>query len=158
MAMAQKILIAMDDSQNALRAVRFVARSFSPENQITLLNVMLDTAALCSMDSPELTPLFKTQQSDFCALESKKRELVTRAMEQAREELVAAGFAAERIKIKRQDRDKSVAQDILKESRQGYDLIVIGRHGVTGIKEFFLGSTSQKVFNGAREISMLIVN
>jgi nucleotide-binding universal stress UspA family protein len=158
MAMAQKILIAMDDSQNALRAVRFVARSFSPENQITLLNVMLDTAALCSMDSPELTPLFKTQQSDFCALESKKRELVTRAMEQAREELVAAGFAAERIKIKIQDRDKSVAQDILKESRQGYDLIVIGRHGVTGIKEFFLGSTSQKVFNGAREISMLIVN
>jgi nucleotide-binding universal stress UspA family protein len=156
--MTQKILIAMDDSQNALRAVRFVARSFSTENHITLFSVMLDTATLCSMDSPELTPLFKTHQSDFCALENKKRELVTNALHLAKEELVAAGFAAERIKINIRDRDKSVAQDIIKESRQGYDLIVIGRHGVTGIKDFFLGSTSQKVFNGAREISVLIVN
>ena len=43
--MTQKILIAVDDSENAARAVEFVARHFSKENQVTLLNVMLDTAA-----------------------------------------------------------------------------------------------------------------
>ncbi len=156
--MAQKILIAMDDSPNAQRAVRFVARGFSPDNAITLFSVMLDSSTLCAMESPELTPLFKSHQSQFCALEEKKRELVNLALQQAKEELVTAGYAADRIRITVQEKAKGVAQDILKESRQGYDLIVIGRHGVSGVKDFFLGSTSQKVFNGARDISVLVVN
>ena len=41
---------------------------------------------------------------------------------------------------------------------QHYDLIAIGRRGLSGIKEFFLGSTSHKVFSAARDISLLIVN
>jgi len=51
-----------------------------------------------------------------------------------------------------------VARDILKEAGNGYDLIVIGRRGISGIREFFLGSVSQKVFSGAKDISVLIVN
>ena len=156
--MPQKILLALDDSQNAHRAVAFVARTFSPQNKITLFNVMLDTAALCRMDSPELTPLFKSQQSSFCALEDKKRELVSQAMQKARQTLMSAGFSEDNIQIKVENKKQSVAQDIVAESRQGYDLIVLGRHGVSGVKEFFLGSTSQKVFNAAKEISVLIAS
>ncbi len=156
--MAQRILIAADESPNALQAVRFVARVFSPDNDITLFNVMLDTSTLCGLESPELTPLFKSHQSQFCALEDKKRELVNLALRHAREELITAGFSAERVRIVIQDRDRGVAQDILKESRKGYDMIVIGRHGLSGVKDFFLGSISQKVFNGAQEISVLVVS
>ena len=58
--MSQKILIAMDDSSNAVRAVELVARSFSRDNRIVLFNVMIDSQALCQMESPELTPLFKS--------------------------------------------------------------------------------------------------
>ena len=156
--MTQKILIAIDDSQNAFRAVEFVSRHFSKESRITLLNVMLDTAALCKMDSPELIPLFKSQQTSFCSLEDKKRELVQKAMERAKESLLSAGFASGNIALKIEDKKHSVARDILAEADDGYELIVMGRRGVSGFKEFFLGSTSQKVFNGAREISVLIVN
>jgi nucleotide-binding universal stress UspA family protein len=156
--MVQNILLAMDDSDNAQRAAAFVARVFSPENKITLFNVMLDTAALCSLDSPELTPLFKSHQSSFCALEDKKRELVDQAMQKARETLLNAGFNEENIKIKVENKKKGVARDIVAESQKGYDLIVLGRHGISGVKEFFLGSTAQKVFNAAKEISVLIAN
>jgi nucleotide-binding universal stress UspA family protein len=156
--MAQKILIAMDDSDNALRAVELVARSFSPHNRITMLNILLDTAALCQMDSPELTPLFKSQQSNFCLLEEKKRELVTAAMNRAKAMLIEAGFAQEAITIKIENKNKGVARDLLNEAHKGYDLIVMGRRGLSGIKEFFLGSTSSKIFAGAKEISLLIAN
>lgn len=156
--MTQKILIAMDDSENARRAVAFVAKSFAPSNTITLLNVMLDTAALCQMDSPELTPLFRSQQSSFCALEDKKRQLVTDAMKQAKEVLVAAGFADANVTIKVENKNRGVARDILNEAENGYDLIVVGRRGISGVKDFFLGSTSHKVFAGAKEISVLVVN
>ena len=155
---SQKILIAMDESENAIRAVEFVAGRFSPDNKITLFSVLIDTAALCRMDSPELTPLFKTQQSNLCALESKKREIVTEAMQKGKEILVEAGFAAAGIKVKIQNKKKGVARDILKEAGNGYDLIVLGRRGISGIREFFLGSVSQKVFSGAKDISVLIVN
>ena len=156
--MAQNILLAMDDSENAHRAVGFVARTFSRDNKVTLLNVMLDTASLCKMDSPELTPLFKSQQADFCALEDKKRELVEQAMRRAKQTLMDAGFTEENITIKVENRNRGVARDIIVESAKGYDLIVIGRHGISSVKDFFLGSTAQKVFNAAKEISVLIVN
>jgi nucleotide-binding universal stress UspA family protein len=156
--MSQKILIAMDDSSNAARAVELVARSFSQDNRIVLLNVMMDTQALCRMDSPELIPLFKSQQTSFCALEDKKRELVSAAMQRAKETLTSSGFEEANIEIKIENKKKGIARDILEESANGFDLLVIGRRGVSGIKEFFLGSTSQKVFSGAKEISVLVVN
>lgn len=156
--MAQHILIAMDDSENAQRAVAFVAKSFSTQNTITLFNVMLDTATLCKLESPELTPIFKSQQSSFCALENKKRELVEEAIKKARALLSSSGFSENNVSVKIVNKKRGVARDILDEAENGYDLIVIGRRGLTGVKEFFLGSTSQKVFTGAKDISVLIVN
>lgn len=156
--MAQNILIAVDDSDNAQRAVAFVAKTFSTDNKVTLINVMIDTASLCDMDSPELTPLFKSHQTSFCALEDKKRELVKEAMEQAREKLLEAGFSSEKIITKIEDKRRGVARDILTEAENGYDLVVIGRRGLSGIREFFLGSVSQKVFHGSKNISVLVVN
>jgi len=155
--MAQKILITLDDSENALRAVAFVAKSFATDNQITLLNIMLDTATLCKMDSPELIPLFKAQQASFCNLEDKKRELVKSALKQAKQTLVEVGFPPDNVAIKIQNKKTGVARDILAEAEKGYDLIVIGRRGMSGIKEFFMGGISQKVLNGAKDVSVLIV-
>jgi nucleotide-binding universal stress UspA family protein len=110
------------------------------------------------MNSPELTPLFKEQQASFCALESKKRELVNVALKRAKELLVKSGFSADHVKMKIEDKKHDVARDILVEAGKDYDLFVIGRRGLSGIKEFFLGSTSQKILNGARDVSVLIVN
>ena len=156
--MDQKILIAMDDSRNAARAVAQVAQLFSADNHVVLFNVMLDTQSLCKMDSPELTPLFKSQQSQFCALEDKKRELVEAAMHCAREDLMAHGFDERNVEVKIQSKHKGIARDILEEASKGYDLLVIGRRGISGIREFFLGSTSQKVFSGATGISVMVAN
>jgi nucleotide-binding universal stress UspA family protein len=110
------------------------------------------------MDSPALTPLFKSQQASFCALEDKKRERVMEVMRRARARLVDAGYAAEKIEIKIENMTRSVALDILQEAQNGYHLIVTGRTGASGIKEFFLGSISQKIISGAKEVSVLIAS
>ena len=156
--MAKKILVAMDDSKNAGRAVELVAKSFSTDNTVVLFSVVLDSAALCKMNSPELSPIFRSQQSNFCALEDKKRELVTTAVNHAKELLLSYGWNSDLVEIKIKNRHKGVARDILAEAENGYHIVVIGRRGVSGLKEFFLGSTSQKVFSGAKEISVLIAN
>lgn len=156
--MAQKILIALDDSENALRAVRYVANNFQNHAAVTLYSVLADTAGLCDMNSPELTPLFKAQQSSFCQLEDKKRSLITEAGMKGKQILQEAGWDETYVTLKAEPKRKGVARDIVREASQGYDLVVIGKHGVSGIRDFFLGSISQKVLQLAKDISVLIVN
>ena len=156
--MAKKILVAIDDSENAMRAVDFVADTFTPDTQITLFNVVQDTAAMCEMNSPELTPYFITEQSSFCLLEEKKKELVENALQKSKALLMGAGFNEQHITIKAEVKKNGVARDIIKEAQSGYNMIVMGKRGVSGIKEFLLGSVSQKVFHLAKDISVLFVN
>jgi nucleotide-binding universal stress UspA family protein len=156
--MNKKILVAIDDSENAVRAVEFIANSFTTDNKITLFNVIPDTAALCEMNSPELTPYFKSQQSAFCLLEEKKKELVNQAVQKAKNILMDAGFDENNITVKSGFKKSGVARDIVKEAESGYNVIVLGRRGLSGIKDFILGSVSQKVFNLAKDISVLVVN
>lgn len=156
--MAQKILLAIDDSENAIRAVEFVANTFTADNRITLFNVVQDTATMCEMNSPELTPYFTSQQSSFCLLEEKKKELVTEALQNSKTILLDAGFEEKNITIKAELKKDGIAREIIKEAQSDYNIIVMGKRGISGIKDFLLGSISQKVFNLAKDISVLFVN
>jgi nucleotide-binding universal stress UspA family protein len=156
--MSANVLIAFDDSENAMRAVDYVARFLAKDCRVTLFSVIPDTATLCDMNSPELTPYFISQRDAFCILEDKKKEVLTGAQLKARTLLVANGFDEKQIQIKSDTKKKGIAQDIAAEAQLGYDLIVVGRRGMSGIKEFFLGSTSQKILHLAQEVSILIVN
>lgn len=156
--MAQKILIAFDNSENAMRAVEYVSRHFSVEDSVTLFHVFSDSAVLCDMHSPELAEYFVAQQSNFCALEEKKKALVKAAMETAKSVLTDAGFSEENIEFKLETKHRGIARDILKEAENGYQMIAIGRRGLSAIAEFFIGSVSQKVLNAAKHVAVLIVS
>jgi nucleotide-binding universal stress UspA family protein len=156
--MEQRILIAFDDSRNAMRAVEFVAKNINPHSRVTLFSILPDTAALCEMNSPELTPYFKSQQSNFCLLENKKKELIDEALKKAKDLLLEAGFQEDRIKVQSRAKKQGIARDIIEESKSGHDLIVMGRRGLSGIQEFIMGSVSQKVLSLSKDASVLIVN
>ena len=156
--MSPKILIAFDDSENAMRAVDYVARFLAKDSRVTLFSVIPDTATLCGMTSPELIPYFKSQRDAFCVLEDKKKEILTGAQLKARTLLETNGFAEKQIRVKSGPKKKGIARDIAAEAQLGYDLIVVGRRGMSGIKEFLLGSTSHKILHLAQEVSLLIVN
>ena len=155
--MGGKILVAFDDSENAMRAVEYIARTFTREHQITLFCVVPDTAALCDMNSPSLTPYFVEKQAIFCGLEDQKKELIDEAMQKAKELIMTAGFEEKNITLKVQTKKKGVVRDIINEAHSGYTTIVLGRRGLSGVKEFILGSVSQKVLHLARDISVIVV-
>jgi nucleotide-binding universal stress UspA family protein len=156
--MPNRILVAFDDSENALRAVEYVAGRFSKENQITLFSIVPDTAALCDMNSPSLIPYFIEKQAVFCGLEDQKKELVDEAMLRAKDILLKAGFDEKNIALKVQTKKKGVVRDIIDEAHSGYDTIVLGRRGLSGVKDFIFGSVSQKLLNLAKDVSIIVVD
>lgn len=158
MASLPKVLVALDDSENAARAVDYVSKNFSPDHEVTLLSVMPDTQMLCNINSPELTPYFWSQRNVFCSLEDKKKELMQAAADRAKEVLLKAGFKKEKVTVKVQAKKKGIARDIVAEAESGFDTIVMGRRGLSGIKEFVMGSVSQKVLHSVRDLSIVIVS
>ncbi len=156
--MAKNILVALDDSENAVRTVDFITSHFSNDCKVTIFSVLQDTAALCDMHSPELIPYFTSQQTNFCALEDKKKELVRNVQEQAKKKLIQAGFNDADITVIAKTKENGIARDIINEAKTGYDVVVMGRRGLSGIREFFLGSVSQKVIHSVKDVSVLIVN
>ena len=156
--MGKKILVAFDDSENAMRAVEFIAKSFTLDHKITLFSVMLDTPAICDMNNPSLTPYFMAQKAAFCSVEDKKKAFVKEALQKAKELLIKSGFKEDNITIKVAEKEKGVARGIIQEANLGYDTLIMGRRGLSGIKEFFLGSVSQKVLQSAKAVSVVLVN
>jgi nucleotide-binding universal stress UspA family protein len=156
--MQKRILVALDDSENALRAVEFVSRTFTLDHEITLFSVLQDMTALYEHYSPELTPYFLTQRDAFTSIDDKKKDLIQEAAEKAKELLLNAGFEEKSIILKIEEQKKGIARDIIDEASSGYDAIVLGRRGLSSFTGFILGSVSQKVLHSAKNISIVVVD
>lgn len=157
--MNKHILIAFDDSLNAMRAVEFVGAHFTPDYHVTLFCVVPDTESICTMQSPELKAYFLEQQDLFCVLDDKKKQLLNTALKKARDCLISYGFDADRVIPKLNKLDKGVARDIIAEANKiAYDLLVLGKKGHSGLKDFFLGSISEKVLHGVHKSTVLLVD
>jgi nucleotide-binding universal stress UspA family protein len=80
-------------------------------------------------------------------------------MQKAKKVLVESGFASKNVAVKIRKKKSGIARDILKEAERGkYDTLVIGRRGLSGIKQFLLGSISDKVVKFAKKASVVVVD
>jgi nucleotide-binding universal stress UspA family protein len=157
--MPTKILVAVDESKNAMKAVDYVAKRMQTTGTVTLFSVIPDSTAACGLDSAVLTPLFKENRQTFCAIEGTKKDSVKAFMEKAKRVLVKGGFASKDITIKIRKKKVGIARDILQEAQHGkYDTLVIGRRGLSAIKQFLFGSVSNKIAHLAKKVSVIVVD
>lgn len=159
--MAQKILVALDSSEGAWRAVEYVARTFgqTPGVEVTLLNILTG-----------LPPAF---WDDGHILQDKEREARQRLVGQwqadqekawqglvakAKERLVAASIPAAGVASKFKPKYYDVAEDIINEAvSAGCSTIVMGRRGLGKAKALLLGSVTTKVVQNAKGVAVTIV-
>jgi len=156
--MPQKILIALDGSEISLKIVEFAAKTISENSTITLFSVIPNVDLLCELDPPFIKGFAPKQYSDYCrAIQDEKKRQLEETLASGRQICLDAGFKAESISAKIEIMKHDVALTIIEEARTGYDLIVLGRRGHTGLKKFLFGSVSQKVLHAVEDISVLIV-
>lgn len=157
--MPQNVLVAMDESASSMKAVAFVVKTFAIVCRVTLLSIMRPVDLLCEMDASALKGYLTSHYPDYCRDVDERNEATLKAaLSAARQHLIDAGFSEENVTVLFKTMITDVALEIIEESCNGYDVIVLGRRGLSPVKGFFLGSVSQKVLSGAKGISVLIVN
>ena len=146
----RNVLLAVDDSENARRAVAYVGFMLGglEGSRVTLLHVISE---------PE--------EDYFARFEEKEKWLndyrrkIESLLAEYRRELIAAGFPEVAIQTRSPQRHcPSIAECILLElDRTECGTIVVGRQGLSRKEEFLFGSVSSKIVGHARNCAVWVV-
>jgi len=148
-----RVLIGIDSSDNALRAVDHAGFMLAGTDcQATLFHSMRQLRRFVPPEAfeaaPEIEELWRQKTS----------ERVAPYMDRAREMLLQAGLKETQISTKVVEGSRSAATDILQEAKgSGCGTIVLGRRGLTGLKEFIMGSVTAKVLQASTGLAVWIV-
>jgi len=160
--MSHKILIAVDTSENALKAVAYASGILPKDSRITLYHVFPKPIPdeLQNEDSilQQHYVSFKERIEELKEWFVIERATIEKAMEKAKNVLIDGGTPPENIQLRIEEGKESVAKDILNEVQRGnYDTVIVGRRGLTGAKGFFTGSVSNKIVHHAKDCAVWVV-
>jgi nucleotide-binding universal stress UspA family protein len=159
--MAHKILIALDSSEGAWRAVEYVAQTCgsTPEVYVTLLYVLSGLPPAFWDDGHVLNDRERESRQRLVANWRQEQEKQWQGLvKKAFNRLTQAGIAQDGVVNKFKPKYYDVAEDILKEADDGkFDTIVMGRRGLGMAKSVLLGSVTQKVVQTAKGCAVTIV-
>jgi len=150
---SNKVLICLDASENALEGVDHAGFMLSGTDcRITLFHSMRHLRRYVPrevlMEAYDLDQLWKEQAGRQISL----------AIQKAREMLLNAGIDSKQIKTKVVNGSRSAAHDILKEANDNdYGTIVLGRRGVSALKEFIMGSVTSKILHNSVGFAVWVV-
>lgn len=144
--MIEKILVALDGSEPADRALDFaldLAEKYSAE--IVLISVFQPALAPMlynpAVGMQPIPPVTTDNYSE--ALKLRHEKILSEAIKKAEK-------AKPNLKVTTKLSEGRPSDRIIEAAEEGnFDIIVMGSRGLGGIKEFFLGSVSDRVADGA---------
>jgi len=156
-----KMLIAIDGSQCAMRAAEYAGMQFSGNRdlRITLLHVLPYPPAPFWDNGHILSDEEKKARNKV--IETwlvNQRAKLEPLFKEAVEILIGKGIGPEQIEKKSISDSTDVAESILEEVRDGgYQTLVLGRCGLSASKRFLMGSVTTKIVNNGSGIAICIV-
>jgi len=152
----KKILVAVDGSDQALEAVRYICRIVAPDRtDIVLFSVGIGFPdVFYDMDN---NPLYRSKKPKVMGWLADHQLVIGEFKEKALKILSVAGFPEDAINVKTQTKKAGILKDIIQESYQDYSAIVVGRTGVSRLKDWFLGSMAHKLAEKIKHIPTIIV-
>jgi nucleotide-binding universal stress UspA family protein len=152
-----RIIVAIDASEGAMKAVDYVGSMFgNMDAEITLLHVLSDITGFEPRYGMTYPGPISTEPERW--LEEEQQE-INRVFEKVKKQLVSAGLDAAQVKTKIIKDVGSRASVVVQEARQaGYGSIVIGRRGISKVEQFFMGSMSNKVVHLGKGMAVWVVS
>lgn len=145
-----KMLLAVDASENSRKAVNYVGTvAAAGEVEITLFHVVRKFGYL---EDPTL------RQGEIEGFWEEVKSDIPRMFRSYQLSLEKAGVTPLRISSEAMLDSPSRSGDIIREAREGaYGTIVMGRRGLSKVRDFLMGRVTNKVLNQAEDFAVWIV-
>jgi nucleotide-binding universal stress UspA family protein len=148
-----KMLLAVDASLNSRQAVIYAAPYAAQiEAEVTLLHVV---RKFFPGWSPYLTSAGEKIEAE---LHETLKARIQEMFEEYKGCLENAGVAPDKIRTECEFGSYSRAAEILATAREGnYGTVIMGRRGISAVRQFIMGRVTTKVLNGAEGLAVWIV-
>ncbi|MEW6261766.1 MAG: universal stress protein [Thermodesulfobacteriota bacterium] len=151
----KKFLIVVDNSDNSLAAVKYVAElGLGRKAGLVLLHVFDHIPA--NLRDLECDPRYTSWLTSE-ALEARQRINIEDFMERARQILLESGLTENSIETRIQARVHGIARDIMAESRKGYLGVIMGRTGSGNVPGLVMGSVANKLLSRLTNVNLCLV-
>jgi nucleotide-binding universal stress UspA family protein len=146
----KKMLLAVDASENSRKAVNYVGTvAAASEVEITLFHVVRKFGYL---DDPTL------RHSEIVGFWEEVKSDIPRMFRSYQVSLEQAGINGLRISSETMLDSPSRSGEIIREAREGaYGTIVMGRRGLSKVRDFLMGRVTSKVLDQAEDFAVWIV-
>lgn len=152
----RKLLLAVDGSNQAFEAVRYASRLFPPDRmEIVLFHVL--TKFPESFWDIEKEPEYRHEGTRTHTGEATQNQKIQIFMEKTRQLFIDQKFPKNSVRIKIQGRKVGIARDIVHESQNNYDGVVVGRWGTSMLKDFLWGSIANKLIGRLTQTPVCVV-
>ena len=152
----RKILLAVDGSDQAFEAVRYVSRLFPPNRMEVILFYVMPKVPENFWDI-EKEPVYRREVADISAWKLQQKKKRQEFMERARQLFLDRNVPEDAVSIKIQERKVGIARDIVNESRNDYDGVVVGRWGMSLLKDYLWGSIANKLIGHLAHLPLCVV-
>jgi nucleotide-binding universal stress UspA family protein len=151
-----RILLAVDGSDQALEAARYVSRLFAPDRIDVVLFHVTSKIPESFWDIEEDPELGRNEAAPG-ASEHQQEEKIQENMERARQLFLDRGVPEIAVITKIQERKVGIARDIISESERDYQGVVLGRWGMSLLKDFLWGSIADKLLGRLTHVPICVV-
>ncbi|MFZ0931115.1 MAG: universal stress protein [Syntrophobacteraceae bacterium] len=140
-----RILVTNDGSEHSLPKVRYVASILDPDRFEVVLFHVVTRFPESFIDLEKGIPAYHYEIVSVETWTKQQEKAIRESMEKAEAILMEAGFPKEAITLRIEDRKIGTARDITAESQNGYKALVVGRRGLSDLKDFMLGSVAEHI-------------
>ena len=155
--MEKKVLIAVDDSRHSENAVRYAAGVYETVKEMKIVLFHVEPTI-----SQYLVDEAKTKPGAYAELQKlmrKSHQAAQAMLEKDKALMVSSGVAEKDIQVMSLPRKFGAAKDILEYGTALlYDAIIVGRRGLSGLGEVFVGSVSANIVDNSQLLPVWLVD
>ncbi len=154
-----RLLLAADGSSHALKAVEYVGFMFKDRNiDIKVIHVLPPIPPILREHRPSDKDFTEWQTSYKDKWVKMHQERAEGILKEVRQTLLQLGIKEDRIEMEVYPGITTVAKDLCFYARGGaFDALILGRRGISKIKELIVGSTCERVIHAEETIPVCIV-
>jgi nucleotide-binding universal stress UspA family protein len=153
----KRILIALDGSRRALKAVTYVSNIPSFQKMEVVLLHIFSRVPQTYLDF-ESQPIWAQEVRDVRGWAIQEKSDLHDYMERAKQCLAEAGFHNDAVQIDIREKEVGIARDIIEDTKRGkYAAVIAGRRGVSRLSSILLGNVAFKLLERLSFVPLALV-